>query len=363
MDRHDLPGVTLSDAAKAHKKDLEHQAEYNCKAMTYWVDEERESAFCLIEAPNKKAVKNLHNRAHGLIPHDIIEVNSNLVKSFLGRIHDSELGEDTALEVAADSALRALMVIETSNYIDRIEDNQFDLFFQKFHNSTNKTIGKYNGKVVLLKSSSYLVSFKTVTNAVSCALKIRSKLKYITPNFDDTYRNLKIGISVGEPVTNKAGLFEDAINLATNLCEVVEGEIVVSSEAKALYEAQNHNAFLDRKVIRVLKPREEKFLTHLMHYVDRHWNDPEFNVSNFSTQMGYSKSQLNRKLKALTGSSPNNFIRELRLKRALKMLYNQKGNISEVAFATGFNSPAYFSKCFQDYFGVLPSSYMQQHVS
>ncbi|NND51336.1 MAG: DUF4242 domain-containing protein, partial [Flavobacteriaceae bacterium] len=211
MDRHDLPGVTLSDAAKAHEKDLEYQHEYNCKAMTYWVDEERENAFCLIQAPSKQAVRDLHNRAHGLIPHEIIEVNSNLVKSFLGRIHDPEPLDDSQLTLVSDSAFRALMVIETSNYIERIESNQFDLFYQKFHNSLNKSIKKFNGRVVLLKSNSYLVSFKSVTNAVLCALKIQRNIKYITPNFDANYRKFRIGISSGIPVTDKDNLFEDAI--------------------------------------------------------------------------------------------------------------------------------------------------------
>lgn len=363
MDRHDLPGVTLSDAAKAHEKDLEHQHEYNCKAMTYWVDEERENAFCLIEAPNKQAVRDLHNRAHGLIPHEIIEVNSNLVKSFLGRIHDPEPHDDTDFTIINDSAFRALMVIESSNYIERIESNQFDLFYQKFHNSLNKSIKKFKGSVVLLKSNSYLVSFKSVTNAVLCALKIQANMKYITPNFDRSYRLLKIGICSGLPVTDKKNLFEDAINLATHLCEVVAGQIVISSEIKSIYESLNHNAFINEEHIRALKPGEEKFLKQLMIFVEANWNDPLFNVSDFSVKMGYSKSQLNRKLKFLTGKSPNNFIKEFRLQRSLKLLYNQFGNISEVAFETGFNSPAYFSKCFSEYFGVLPSAYVRQHVN
>ena len=99
MDRHDLPGVTLADAADAHKKDLVHQEEYSCKAMTYWVDEARENAFCLIEAPNKQAVIDLHNRAHGLIPHQIIEVDDKLVHAFLGRIHDPD-AEDELIDSA-----------------------------------------------------------------------------------------------------------------------------------------------------------------------------------------------------------------------------------------------------------------------
>jgi AraC-like DNA-binding protein len=64
----------------------------------------------------------------------------------------------------------------------------------------------------------------------------------------------------------------------------------------------------------------------------------------------------------LTGKSPNTFIRDYRLNKALKLLHDQKGNISEIAFETGFNSLAYFSKCFKNKFDILPSKYIQQHI-
>ncbi|MBC3759490.1 DUF4242 domain-containing protein [Hyunsoonleella sp. SJ7] len=356
MDRHDLPGVTLKDAAEAHSQDLIHQDKYSCKALTYWVDEDRENAFCLIEAPNKDAVTELHYNAHGLIPHEIIEVDSKLVKSFLGRIHDPESNTEIV-----DSAFRAIMVIESSNFIHRLDNNQFDLFYQRYHNSVGKCISKYNGKVVLLKSNSYLVSFKTVDDAVMCALQITHNIKYITPNFDSSYKELNIGISTGEPVIEKKELFEDAIALSTYLCEVVQGHIAISAEAKTQYQKEHKHAKIDESLIRSLKYTEEVFLVKLMDFVEKHWNNSAFNVSDFSTKMGYSKSQLNRNIKKLTGHSPNNFIKQLRLQRAMKLLYNGKGNISQIAFETGFNTPSYFSKCFLNYFGLLPSTFLKQY--
>src|SRR5215467_4676853 len=104
MDVHLVPGVKAKDVAEAHRKDLLHQEEYNCKCMTYWIDEQRESIFCLIEAPEKSVVEELHRKAHGLIPNKIIEVNNNLVESFLGRIYDPSEAEltDDGLKVFTD---------------------------------------------------------------------------------------------------------------------------------------------------------------------------------------------------------------------------------------------------------------------
>jgi AraC-like DNA-binding protein len=71
--------------------------------------------------------------------------------------------------------------------------------------------------------------------------------------------------------------------------------------------------------------------------------------------VGMSRSQLHRKLSALTGFSPNEVIRNMRLERAKQLLEQKAGNASEIAYMTGFNSPAYFAKCFKDYFGLTPS--------
>src|SRR5688572_6404401 len=80
MDLHIIPGVKARDVAQAHVQDLLIQDEHGCTVMTYWVDEKRGNVFCLIEAPEKEAVSELHGKAHGLIPHRIIEVNNNLVE-------------------------------------------------------------------------------------------------------------------------------------------------------------------------------------------------------------------------------------------------------------------------------------------
>src|SRR5215467_7179851 len=112
MDVHIVPGVKARDVAEAHRKDLLHQQEFGCSCMTYWIDEKRESIFCLIEAPDKDAVEELHGKAHGLIPNKIIEVSSKVVESFLGRILDPpeiKIADD-GLKVFTDPSFRVLLV-------------------------------------------------------------------------------------------------------------------------------------------------------------------------------------------------------------------------------------------------------------
>lgn len=363
MDRHDVSEeVTAEHVAQLHQADLKIESDYGCRGFTYWFDGDRKTAFCLIEAPNIEALKKMHDEAHGDIPHNIIEVDKTIVESFLGRIEDPEKSQNTKLNIINDPAFRVIMVIETSNYLNRLEGNQFNVFTQKFHNNVSKTLKQFEGRVVKKDNTSYLVSFKSVTNAILCALKTQSNIKYVTPKFDLSYRNLKIGLATGAPVTNKDKLFEEAITFSTRMCEIIKDQIVVSNEIKLLYESENRHAYIDKKLIRTLNPDEALFLTKLMNYVEHFWKNSNFRVIDFSKALGYSKSQIYRKLINLTGKSPNIFIRDYRLDEALKLLHDKKGNISEIAFETGFNSLAYFSKCFNNRFGLLPSRYIQQHI-
>jgi len=363
MDRHEVSdGVTAETLAEIHQEDLKIERDFNCRGFTYWYDGERKHVFCLIEAPNKEAIADMHRKAHGDVPNKIIEVNPSIVFSFLGRITDPEKAQDTELNIINDPAFRVIMVIETSNYLNRIEANQYSIFTQKFHNSVSKTFAQFEGSIVKQNNNSYLISFKSVTNAIFCALKIQANFKYITPKFDVQNRILKIGIDAGAPVTSKNNLFEETITSATRMCEIVKYQIAISQEIQSLYESENRNAFIDKEQIYTLTSDEHQFLTQLMDYVEGVWNDPELDVSGFSKALGYSKSQFYRKLTALTGKSPNTFLRDYRLNRSLKLLHEQRGNISEIAFQTGFNSLAYFSECFKSKFKILPSKYIQQHV-
>src|SRR4026208_9695 len=112
MDVHIVPGVKAKDVAEAHRKDLLHQGEYGCNCMTYWIDEKRDSIFCLIEASDKDAVKEMHSKAHGLVPNKIVEVSSSVVESFLGRIYDPEDATVTkeGLKIFADPSFRIILV-------------------------------------------------------------------------------------------------------------------------------------------------------------------------------------------------------------------------------------------------------------
>lgn len=105
---------------------------------------------------------------------------------------------------------------------------------------------------------------------------------------------------------------------------------------------------------------DELFLDKLMRLLEDHMEDPEFNVSSLVEEIGMSQTVLYKKIKALTGLSITDFIKSQRLKRAAQLLSEHQLNISEVAYAVGFNDRKYFSKEFRKQFDVAPSEYARK---
>ena len=356
LDLHDLPeGITAAHVAEMHQADLDIEHEYNCRGLTYWCDEKRKTAFCLIEAPNKKALIDLHENAHGAIPTRIIEVNDTIVESFLGRIEDPEKSKNTRLNIINDPAFRTLMVIKIKRKTLRTKDISTLKAAIRGYTTTIKTLTtQYNGRLVKHEANTFLLSFSSVTDALHCGIKIKNAHhKVITPDVV-----FKIGISAGTPITEKDGIFEDTIATAEYLSEIVKGGFSITSVVKDLYEGENQNKpLLSANSITVLNPKQEEFMTQLMTYTKSIWSKSTISVRDFEKNLGYSKSKLYRTMMDLVGKSPNMFLRDYRLKKALALLEKQKGNISEIAYQTGFSSPAYFSKCFHKKYGILPSSF------
>lgn len=99
---------------------------------------------------------------------------------------------------------------------------------------------------------------------------------------------------------------------------------------------------------------DEAFIRKVMEVTEDNLKDPSFSVERLSEEVGISRKHLHRKLVALAGQTPNEFIRIFRLKTAMQLLQQRSGTVKEVAFAVGFNNLSYFAKCFREEFAVSP---------
>jgi signal transduction histidine kinase/DNA-binding response OmpR family regulator/sugar lactone lactonase YvrE len=101
-----------------------------------------------------------------------------------------------------------------------------------------------------------------------------------------------------------------------------------------------------------------EFLERAQQIVEQHLDDSEFDVPAFSREIALGRTKLFTKLKGITGQTPNEFIQNVRLKKAASLLSNNpEYNISDITYMLGFSSPKYFAKCFKEQFGVSPSAY------
>lgn len=104
---------------------------------------------------------------------------------------------------------------------------------------------------------------------------------------------------------------------------------------------------------------DEMFLSEISRAVAERMHDINFTVDDLAREMHLSRSMLFEKMKDICGTTPNNFIKEMRLRKAASLLAEQKYRVNEICWMVGFNTPSYFAKSFLKYFGVLPKDFMK----
>jgi len=158
------------------------------------------------------------------------------------------------------------------------------------------------------------------------------------------------------------GLKNGADDYVTKPFNSEELKLRVGNIIKARQEAKDKFARVisfDPKEITVTSA-DEIFLEQTLQVIEEEIDSYEFNVNQLAERVAVSRPLLFTKLKALTGQTPNNFIKSIRLKRAAQLLKTQKLNISEVAYRVGFKDPKYFRKCFKEQFKLSPSNFMKK---
>ena len=110
-----------------------------------------------------------------------------------------------------------------------------------------------------------------------------------------------------------------------------------------------------------LKSPDEKLLERIMECINKNLNNSDLSVDMIAESVGISRVHLHRKMKDLTGQTPHDFIRNIRLKKAAQLLANQGMNVTEVMYACGFANSASFSTVFKKFYGMSPRDYMKEH--
>jgi len=231
MDRHYVEGATRHAVADAHQKDLALQEKYEVKFLTYWFDEIRCTAFCLIEAPNRETIERAHNEAHGLVPNEVLEVDPAVVEAFLGRIKDPPAPPTKTDGVSIDAGFRAIMFtdLKDSTRMTLLYGDAKALHLMHVHNALiRNALNSSRGREVKHTGDGIMASFLSVSDAVECAIAIQKAFAAYNQEHGETPLYVRIGLSAGEPIEEHGDLFGKSVQLAARLCSHAEpGRIVI----------------------------------------------------------------------------------------------------------------------------------------
>lgn len=227
-----------------------------------------------------------------------------------------------------------------------------------------------------------LVKFYKVTEAINGSTGLKQALTnppdliitdLMMPKMDgiELCQNLKTDVHTSHiPVimlTAKAGLENKIEGLETGaddyLTKPFDGKELLArtknliEQRKKLRELYSNTEIqVDPKKVTVT-PIDQRFLEKLLDLLETRYSDAQFGVPQMQENLAMSKTQLHRKLKALTNEAPGELLRNFRLKRATQLLSQKADSVTQIAYQVGFNNLSYFAKCFKELYGVAPSSY------
>ncbi len=227
MDVH--PGLgeaTPDDVAAAHQRDLALQDQYGVRFLSYWFSDPSGKAFCLVEAPDEESMRECHKAAHGLMPHDVIEVGGPTLAQFMGYTETDE-NDRVIVEGQADTALRAIMFtdIEGSTVVSTTQGDAAAMELVRRHDEVVRdALSSFDGRIIKHTGDGMFASFTSVIRAVDASIAIqRGSTGGSGP------LALKIGLTVGEPVEDSDDLFGASVNLAARICAHAAGGQTLAS--------------------------------------------------------------------------------------------------------------------------------------
>ncbi len=232
LDRHDMTGLTAADVAEAHRKDLELQERYGVRFLTYWYDQARGTAFCLVNAPDIETAMRVHDEAHGDVAKDVIEVDLSAVEAFLGRVSDPvPTGPDA--KVAVDPALRTIMftdIVGSTAMTARLGDARAVEMIRAHDSLVRRALKDKSGREVKHTGDGIMASFDDTAAGVACARAIQQAFDAFNLASKEKLQ-IRIGLDVGEPVADSNDLFGTTVQMAARLCQAAEPEAILISKA------------------------------------------------------------------------------------------------------------------------------------
>ena len=349
LDIHTVDSDTFSveDVVKAHMEDLAIQERFGVTQLKYWVNTEAKTLFCLMEGPDKEACHQVHVQSHGNTACNIVEVSENEYNLFMGEgMQVNDLAHTHSGEL--DTGYRTIFLTNIVNLSNNISS---------YNEELHQLINENNGVIILEPDNQIMVSFIYASNAISCALSIKKMLECKEEPFV-----FNLAVVSGRPVDEEGDdFFEETKSKANGLCFLgLNKKMYLDMETKRLSDKEVLDLNEEKNSYTLVKENDFKLTSKLYDIIRANFINSEFKSEDLAVLLGLSKSQAYRKIKALTGMAPNQLVQESRLQKAINEITHRKKTIAEIAYASGFNSPTYFTRTFKKRFGISPTDFSRQ---
>lgn len=222
-----MASASAESVAEAHIHDLTVQAQYGAKFLTYWFDYDRQTTFCLVEAPDADTVSRVHQEAHGDVPGQIIPVEDVAVDAFLGRLTDPP---GTAQPIN-ESAFRTIVFTDiagSTEVHDRFGDDAAMGLLQRHNTVVRDALTSHGGREVKHTGDGIMASFRNATKALHAAIEMQRRF---AEDEADPPLHVRIGVNAGEPIEEGTELFGLAVNLARRFCDGTDPGTIMTSAA------------------------------------------------------------------------------------------------------------------------------------
>ncbi len=233
MDRHDLKDATSAELAEAHQKDVAIQDRYGVRFMTYWFDESRGTAFCLVDAPDKESAECVHREAHGHVAGEVVEVSLAAVEAFLGRIQDPPEQPGQQPGGNLDAGRRAILFTDIVGSIEmttRLGARGAVEVIRAHDAIVGRCLAEFGGREVKHTGDGIMAVFPDSRRGVDCAIRIQREFRHYNQHSREPI-HVRIGLDSGEPVEDSNDLFGTTVQLAARLCSEAEEDQILVSEA------------------------------------------------------------------------------------------------------------------------------------
>jgi class 3 adenylate cyclase len=238
LDVHRGVNASIDELAKAHVSDLEAQERYGVKYLKYWFNQAEGTVFCLVEGPDREACNAVHREAHGLVAEKLIDVESHLLEAFLGGSGESPYGAALWPDGTLDGGLRTIVftdLVGSTALTQKLGDHGLLRLLRRHDEIIRDSVATFGGREVKHTGDGLMASFVSASRAVETAVTIQRQFAdHNAENGEEPIR-VRIGMSAGEPVSEKQDLFGAAVQLARRVCDVGdEGSIVASGVVREL---------------------------------------------------------------------------------------------------------------------------------